>query len=615
MPLQKLQFRPGLVRDVTAYTNEGGWFDSNLVRFRLGFPETIGGWQKYSNSTYLGSVRSLLSWITLDGSNLLALGSNLKYYIEEGGQFFDITPIRKTVTVASAFAASTGLSTIVVTDTGHGCVNGDFVTFSGAASLGGNVTAAVLNQEYQITYINENSYRITVSVVANGSDSGNGGASTVAQYQINTGLDTQVGGTGWGAGTWGRGTWGSATTVSIGNSLRQWSQDNYGEDLIFNVRNGGVYYWYGAGGNATRAVTLASLSTDTSTPDIVNQVIVSDRDRHVIAFGANMGSGTAQDPLSIRFSDGEDPFTWYPSATNTAGDIRIGSGTKIVRAVETKREIVVFTDVAAYSMQYLGPPYTFGIQQLASNITINGFNSAIAIDDAVFWMGNSNFYVYAGQTQPLNCPIQSYVFEDFNMAQNEKVFAYLNAQYNEVSWLYPSADSEENNRYVTYNYIDKVWSFGQLSRTAWLDDGVRGFSLAASTDQYLYNHEDGTDDGSTNPASPLNAYIESAPVDITDGDKFSFVRRILPDVKFFNSTDNPEVSLVLKTQNYPGSNLVNGSSSAVDRTSTVPVDQYTNVANVRVRGRSLIFRIESNKVGTRWGLGSPRIEIRPDGGR
>lgn len=615
MPLQKLQFRPGLVRDVTAYTNEGGWFDSNLVRFRLGFPETIGGWQKYSNNTYFGSVRSILSWVTLDGSNLLALGSNLKYYIEEGGQFFDITPIRKTVTLNGAFTATDGSSVITVADTGHGCVNGDFVTFSGAASLGGNVTATVLNQEYQITYVNENSYKITVAVTANSSDTGHGGASISAQYQINTGLDTQVGGTGWGAGTWGRGTWGSATTVSIGNSLRQWAQDNYGEDLIFNVRNGNVYYWYGAGGNSTRAVPLASLSTDTTTPDVVNQIIVSDRDRHVIAFGANMGSGTAQDPLNIRFSDGEDPFTWYPSATNTAGDLRIGSGTKIVRAVETKREIVVFTDVAVYSMQYLGPPYTFGIQQLAANVTINGFNSAIAVDDAVFWMGNSNFYVYAGQTQPLNCPIQSYVFENFNMAQCEKVFAFLNAQFNEVSWLYPSADSDENNRYVTYNYIDKAWTFGQIARTAWLDDGVRNFSIAASTDQYLYNHELGTDDGSTNPASPLNAYIESAPVDIQDGDKFSFVRRVLPDVKFFNSTDNPEVTLVLKTQNYPGSNYVNGSSSAVDRTSTVPVDQYTNVANVRVRGRSLIFRVESDKVGTRWGLGSPRIEIRPDGGR
>lgn len=615
MPFQKLAFRPGVVRDVTAYTNESGYYDCNHVRFRLGYPETIGGWQKLSNYTYLGSVRSLLNWVTLNGSNLLAMGTNLKYYIEEGGEYFDITPIRTTVTLNGAFTATDGLSTIVVTDTAHGCVNGDFVTFSGAVSLGGNVTAAVLNQEYQITFIDENSYSITVAVTANASDTGHGGASISAQYQINTGLDTQVGGTGWGAGTWGRGGWGSATTVGVGNSLRQWSQDNYGEDLVFNVRNGGVYYWYGAGGNTTRAVTLASLSTDTTTPDLAIQLLVSDRDRHVIAFGPNMGNGSAQDPLNIRFSDAEDPFTWYPSATNTAGDLRIGSGTKIVRAVETKREIVVFTDVAVYSMQYLGPPYTFGLQQLAANTTINGFNSAIAVDDAVFWMGNSNFYVYAGQTQPLACPIQSYVFQDFNASQCEKVYAFLNAQYNEVNWLYPSANSTENDRYVTYNYIDKVWSYGTISRTAWLDDGVREYPIAAATDGYLYNHEIGVDDGSTNPPSPINAYIESSPFDIGDGDRFSFVRRIVPDLKFFNSTNDPEAVLVLKTQNYSGSNYVNGSSSAVDRTSTVPIDQYTNVANVRVRGRSLVFRIESNKVGTRWGLGSPRIEIRPDGGR
>jgi hypothetical protein len=575
----------------------------------------MGGWQQISNYSFLGSVRSLLNWITLDGSNLLALGTNLKYYIQEGGQFFDITPIRKTVTLNGAFTATNGLSTIVVADVGHGCVNGDFVTFSGAVSLGGNITAAVLNKEYQITFIDVDSYKITVAATANGSDTGHGGASISAQYQINTGLDTEVGGTGWGAGTWGRGAWGSAATISVGNSLRQWAQDNYGEDLIFNVRNGGVYYWYGAGGNTTRAVTLASLSTDTSTPTLAAQVLVSDRDRHVIAFGPNMGGGTAQDPLNIRFSDAEDPFTWYPSATNTAGDLRIGSGTKIVRAVETKREIVVFTDIGVYSMQYLGPPYTFGIQQLAANTTINGFNSAIAVDDSVFWMGNSNFYAYTGQTGPIPCPVQSYVFNDFNVAQNEKVYAFLNAQFNEVNWLYPSADSDENNRYVTYNYIDKVWTYGVISRTAWLDDGVSNNQIAAGTDGYLYYHEIGTDDGSTNPPSPLNAYIESTPFDISEGDKFSFVRRIVPDLKFFNSTNDPQASLVLKTQNYNGSNYASGSSSSVVRTSTVPVDQYTNVSTVRVRGRSLIFRIESNKVGTRWGLGSPRIEIRPDGSR
>jgi hypothetical protein len=615
MPLQKLQFRPGVVRDVTGYTNEGGWFDCNLVRFRLGFPESIGGWVKSTTNQFLGIARSMLAWINLDLENFLALGTNLKYYVEKSGIFNDITPIRKTASLSNPFSATSGFKTITVADTAHGASQGDYVTFSGASSLGGNITAAVLNKEYSITTIvDADSYTITASVAANGSDTGKG--STVsAAYQVSTGLNTQVAGTGWGAGSWGRGQYGYGTTLSTSNTLRLWSQDNYGEDLIFNVVNGGIYYWYGGGSLATRGVALNSLSTDTSTPTLASQIMVSDRDRHVIAFGANMGTGTKQDPLNIRFSDGEDPFTWYPSATNSAGDQRIGSGTKIVRAVETKREIVVFTDIAVYSLQYLGPPYTFGIQPLANNITIIGYNAAVAIDDSVLWMGHSNFYAYAGQTAPLQCPVQSYVFNDFNLSQSDKVFAFVTAQYGEVTWLYPSASSQENDRYVTYNYIDKTWVYGQLARSAWIDDGVRPYPLATSPDGYLYIQEYGTDDGSQNPSVALNPYIESSPIDIGEGDKFSFVRRILPDVKFFNSSNSPEVSMVLKTQNYTGSNYVNGSTSAVDRTATVPVDQYTNVANVRVRGRSLILRIESNKVGTRWGLGSPRIEIRPDGGR
>lgn len=615
MPLQKLQFRPGVVRDVTGYTNEGGWFDCNLVRFRLGFPESIGGWVKSTTNQFLGIARSMLTWINLDLENFLALGTNLKYYVEKSGVFNDITPIRETASLSNPFTATSGSTTITVADTAHGASQGDYVTFSGASSLGGNITAAVLNKEYSITTIvNANSYTITASVAANGSDTGKG--STVsAAYQISTGLNTQVAGTGWGAGSWGRGPYGYGTTITTSNTLRLWSQDNYGEDLIFNVVNGGIYYWYGGGSLATRGVALNSLSTDTSTPTLASQIMVSDHDRHVIAFGANMGTGTKQDPLNIRFSDGEDPFTWYPSATNSAGDQRIGSGTKIVRAVETKREIVVFTDVAVYSLQYLGPPYTFGIQPLANNVTIMGYNAAVAIDDSVLWMGHSNFYAYAGQTAPLQCPVQSYVFNDFNMSQSDKVFAFVTAQYGEVTWLYPSASSQENDRYVTYNYTDKTWVYGQLARSAWIDDGVRPYPLATSPDGYLYIQEYGTDDGSQNPSVALNPYIESSPIDIGEGDKFSFVRRILPDVKFFNSSNSPEVSMVLKTQNYTGSNYVDGSTSAVDRTATVPVDQYTNVANVRVRGRSLILRVESNKVGTRWGLGSPRIEIRQDGGR
>ena len=616
MPLQKLQFRPGVVTDVTGYTNDGGWRDSNLVRFRFGFPQSVGGWEKIAaHLQFLGSCRSMLNWITLAGSNLLGLGTNLKYYIERGEEYFDITPLRATVTLSNPFTATSGLSTINVYDVDHGCLNGDFVTFSGAASLGGNITATVLNQEFEVTFIDSNNYTITVSATANGSDTGNGGSSVVAAYQINTGLDTQVGGNGWGAGTWGRGTWGSATTVSVGNTLRLWSQDNYGEDLIYCVRNGGIYYWDAGFGLTGRGVSLSSLSTDPQTPNIAIQVMVSDRDRHVIAFGSNYGGNTAQDPLIIRFSSQEDPFTWTSTATNTAGDLRLGSGSAIIRAVETKREIVVFTDLAAYSLQFIGPPYTFGLQQLAAGISVAGFNSFAAVDDTIYWMGKSAFYVYSGKVDNIPCPVNNYVFGNFNFSQADKVFAAPNSEYGEVTWYYPSANSDENDLYVTYNYADKVWTYGALARTAMLDRGVRLYPIGAGVDHYLYNHEYGLNDGSTTPPSPLNAYIESSPMDIGEGDRFSFVRRILPDVSFVNSDNTPQLNMILKTQNYPGSNYQSGSDSGIYQTAVVPVQQFTPVKDIRLRGRSVIFRIESDRVGTRWILGSPRLEVQPDGRR
>ena len=614
MPLQKLQFRPGIVRDLTGYTNEGGWRVSNLIRFRYGFPETIGGWERYSTFQFLGTCRSMLNWVTVAGNNLLGMGTNLKYYIERGGEYNDVTPIRSTDVLTGPFAATNGSSIITVTDVAHGCNNGDFVTFSGATSLGGNVTATVLNSEYQITYVSADSYTITVPVVANASDTGNGGTVT-ATYQIDTGLDTQVGGNGWGAGTWGRGGWGTATVLTAGNTLRLWSQDNYGEDLVFVVRNGGVYYWDASFGLTARGVTLASLSTDSTTPTLASQVMVSDRDRHVIAFGANQGGVSAQDPLVVRFSSQEDPFTWTASATNTAGELRLGSGSAIVKAVETKREIIIFTDTAMYSLQFVGPPYTFGVQQISSNTSIMGYNSAVAIDDTVIWMGDSEFYVYSGKTDVLLCPLKEYVFDDFNFDERDKVYAGVNSEYNEVTWFYPSASSNENDRYVTFNYKEQVWTYGVMSRTAWLDHGVRTYPQAASTDRYLYNHELGLDDGSTNPPTPLNAYIESSPFDIGEGERFSFIRRIIPDVSFQNATNTPRLDMTLKAQDYPGSNYVTGPSSEVIRSATVPVEQYTPVKDVRLRGRSVILRIESNRVGTGWRLGSPRIEIQIDGRR
>jgi len=618
MALQKIQLRPGIVRDQTAYTNEGGWRSSNLVRFRLGFPETIGGWKKNSIFGFMGSNRSLLNWVTLDSRDLMAVGTNLKYYIEWGGQYFDITPLRETVSLTNPFAATNGSSTLTVTDNAHGAMANDFVTFSGATSLGGNVTAAVLNKEYQITEIvNSNTYRVTMSVTANASDTGNG-SSVTAAYQINTGLDTQVGGTGWGAGTWGRGTWGSATTVSASNTLRIWSQDNYGEDLIFCIHNGGIYYWDKTNDLNTRAVSLDSLSSDSSCPTVASQVMVSDRDRHVIVFGADYGDGVV-DPMNIRFSDQEDPYTWTPSATNTAGDLRLGSGSKILRAVETKRSILVFTDTTLYSMQFLGPPYTFGVEQIASNITLMGYNSAVAVDDNVFWMGKDNFYVYSGQTLQLECPLKEFIFENLNAAQSDKVFAGLNSSFNEVTWFYPSADSDENDSYVTFNFAEKAWTYGSLSRTSWLDRGVRSYPIAATTGaatNYLYDHEFGRNDGTTSPETPLNAYVESSPIDISEGDQYMFISRVIPDLAIQGATAvNPTVTMTIKMQDYPGENYSQTDTASVIRSALLPIEQYTKQNFVRLRGRAMVIRLESNQLDMGWRLGSPRIELRSDGRR
>lgn len=621
MALQKIQFKPGVVRDITAYTNEGGWYDCDLVRFQNSFPQSIGGWAKYSLNSFLGTCRELINWVILSGENYLGVGTNLKFYIESGLVFNDITPIRRTVVLSGAFAATNGSTTITVTDASHGAVTNDFVTFSGAVSLGGNITAAILNKEYQITVTNSNTYTITASIAANGSDTGTGGASITAAYQINTGLNVQVLGTGWGAGSWGRGGWGSATTVTAAGTLRLWTSDNFGEDLLFNVRDAGVYFWDASNALSVRGVTLASVSTDVQTPTIATQVIVSDNDRHVIAFGANnylSSSNTlvsAQDPLLIKFSNQEDYTVWTSTATNTAGDLRLGSGTHIIRAIETKREILVWTDLALYSMQFIGPPYTFGITMVASGITSMGFNCFAAVDDVVMWMGQGKFYIFSGSTQELPCPLKNYIFTDLNIGESDKVYASVNSEFNEVTWFYPTADSTENNAYVTFNYVDRAWTYGSMARTAWIDRGTSTYPIAAAPDGYLYNHEFGMDDGSTTPATPLNAYIESSPFDISDGDNFVFIRRIIPDVTFVNSTNTPTVDMTLKMQNFPGSNYNKTTDSPVTRSATVPVEQFTTQAYVRLRGRQATFKVESNTLGTRWSLGSPRIEVQPDGRR
>tara|TARA_R100001460_G_scaffold47843_1_gene85684 strand:+ start:245 stop:2131 length:1887 start_codon:yes stop_codon:yes gene_type:complete len=628
VPLTKLQFRPGINRDITSFSNEGGWVDCDRVRFRLGYPEIIGGWEKYTDETYLGTARGLFNWAALDGSNLLGLGTEVKYYIEEGQQFYDVTPIRKTSTNSITFAATNGSSTITATDSNHGAVVADFVTISGAVSLGGNVTAAVLNQEYQITSIpTSNTYTFEAkdtsgaTVTANASDSGNGGSGVDGVYQINSGLANGVGGTGWGAGTWGRGTWGSAATVGVTTQLRLWSHDNFGENLIINPRDGAIYYWIKGDGFSTRAVEIGAIGGANETPIIAKQILVSDVDRHVIAFGTNPVGSSTQDPLLIRFSDQENVLDWEPTATNTAGDLRIGTGSQFVKAIETKREIVIFTNSSIHSMQFIGSPFTFGIQPLASNITIMGPNAAVAVEDAVFWMGKQNFYLYDGKTQQLPCSVTEHVFFDFDFDQFEKVYAGIISEFSEVIWFYPSNTNSlanggtgENDRYVIYNYSENIWYYGDLGRTAFIDRGIRDFPIGAA-DNYLYNHESGyTDDGAA-----LVASIESSPIDMGEGDQFTFIRRIIPDFTFIGSTNtDPTVNVTLQSNNFPGGNYLQSEVAQVDRTATsttVPFEKFTDKADVRLRGRAFSIKVDSSSVGTRWRLGSPRVDMRQDGRR
>ena len=632
MPLSKLQFKPGVNREVTAYTNEGGWFDSDQVRFSKGYPEKIGGWQQRGIDNFLGTCRALHPWVALDRDQFMGVGTNLKYYIDRGGEYNDITPLRLTTAAGDVtFAATNGSSTLVVTDTAHGSVVNDFVTYSGAASLGGVITAGVLNQEYQITLIvNANSYHVTaraagalinaplVPLPANGSDSGNGGGSIVGKYQINVGLDITVRSSGWGAGTWSRGTWGSASTDAIvSNTLRLWSHDNFGEDLLINVRDGGIYYWDETAGLGTRAVDITSLSTLPAIPTVAKQILVSDRDRHVIAFGCDPESTPGvQDPLTIRFSSQESITDWQARADNTAGELRLGSGSEIVTAIETRQQILVMTDTTLYAMQYLGPPFTFGVTAISENITIASPNAAIAVDDNVFWMGRSEFYIYSGAVQRLPCMVRDYVFSDLNENQLEKINVALNTEHSEVWWFYPSSNSEEVDKYVVYNYLEQVWYYGTFGRTAWVDRGIFDFPIAANNDGFLYEHELGFDDGTTNPASAINAYIQSSPMDIGDGEQFMFIRKMIPDVDFKNSTAIlPETNITLDVKNAPDGTYNSSQTDAFVKTQAAAVSARTEQLYFRLRGRQMRFKISSDELEVTWRLGSPRVDIRSDGRR
>ena len=626
MPLAKFQFKAGIDKEGTSYTNAGGWFDSSLIRFRKNFVEKIGGWSKNQATSFLGTCRNLFAWIALDGTKFLFLGTHLKSYVQEGNVFYDITPIRAITTDGIIFAATNGSSTITATDSSHGAVKNDFVTISGAATLGGTITAGVLNQEYQIdTTPTANTYTFTAkntsgaTVTANGSDSGNGGSGVDGAYQLNVGIDKYVSSSGWGAGLWGEGTFGASTALSFTNQLRLWSSDNFGEDLIMNPRFGGIFYWDKSGGTSARAVNITSLSGANLAPTVGMQVIVSDTDRHVIVLGSDPIVGGARtgtlDPMLVSFSDQESIAEWQPQTTNTAGSVRLSSGSEIVGGIRSRQETLIWTDTSLYSMQFVGPPLTFAVNLINQGVGMIGPNACINSPNGVFWMSQDGFYLYNGSVQRVACSVLSYVQEDLDIGQAYKAFAILNKEFNEVWWFYPakSDETEEISRYVIYNYSEGTWSIGSLVRTAWIDEDVFERPVATASN-FLYNQESGEDDD----GSPMNnVFVESSDFDLDEGNDMTFIRRIIPDIKFYGSNTSsggPIINMLLKTRNFP--------SESLSTNVTKDISNNTDQLFVRARARQAVIRLQSdddaasgNRLGVQWRLGYTRLELQPDGRR
>tara|TARA_R100001163_G_scaffold48600_1_gene36528 strand:+ start:623 stop:2524 length:1902 start_codon:yes stop_codon:yes gene_type:complete len=631
MPLSKVEFKAGINKEETDYSNEGGWVDGNLIRFRKNRVEKIGGWVKYSTNSFLGICRALHQWISLGGSRYMGLGTTLKYYVEEGGSYNDVTPIRSTTSAGDVtFSASNGDATITVTDTAHGAVQNDFVTFSGASSLGGNIIASVLNQEYQIaTIVNANSYTVEAkdtsgaTVTANASDSGNGGSSVVGAYQVNVGLDNYVQGTGWGLNSWGDGGFGSSSSISAQNQLRLWTHDNFGEDLIINVRGGGIYRWVENNGVGTRAVQLSSVSGANKVPTVGLQVVTSETDRHLIVLGADpIESGSRSgvvDPMLVAFSDQENALEFEPTSTNTAGSLRLSSGSQIVGGMKSRQEVLIWTDTSIYSMNFIGPPLTFSLNLINEGAGLIGPKAFVNAPNGVFYMSKQGFYFYNGAVQKLSCSVQEYVFQDLDQSQAFKCHVALNAEFSEVWFFYPSIsdDTREISRYAMYNYQENNWSIGSMVRYAWLDSGIKNrpqASGASSSTYYIYEHENGFNDDE----SPMdNVYIESADIDLQDGQNLAFVKRIIPDVKFVTQTGtspDPAVNIVLKNRDFNGESLTTNSTNQIKTT--------TNQSFVRARGRQFVLRFESDddnntedRKDYKWRVGSTRIDIQPSGRR
>tara|TARA_R110000764_G_scaffold133985_1_gene222081 strand:- start:126 stop:1961 length:1836 start_codon:yes stop_codon:yes gene_type:complete len=611
MPLKKLQLKAGINRENTRYTSEGGWYDCDKIRFRQGTPEKIGGWQRISSSAFLGVCRSLWSWITLGNASLVGVGTNLKFYIEVGGIYNDITPLRSTVTLTNPFETTNGSPIVEVTDTNSGYITGDFVTFSGASAVGG----LTLNAEYQLTETNTaNVYAIDAGT--NASSSATGGGTVTAKYQINTGPSFAVPKVGWGAGDWSSAAWGVGQLSA--DSIRLWSQANFGEDLIFGPHGGSIYLWDATNGISTRAIPLAG----TSVPTVQNKILVSDISRFVFCFGCNPLGSAVLNPMLIRWSDQEDATNWLPSAANQSGDLTLSSGTQIVSAKQARQEVLVWTDSAIYALQYVGAPAVWTAQLVGENVSIASQNAVAYANGVAYWMGKDKFYMYDGRTQPLKCDLRKFIFNDFNELQYEQVFAGTNESYHEIWWWYCSSNSNISDKYVVYNYLDKIWYYGTMNRTAWLDSGLRNYPLAATYNNNLVNHEQGVDDNETAVTTAIPAYVSSAQFDLDDGHQFAFIWRVLPDISFDGSEINsPTATMTLMPLQNSGSGYnnpmsVGGSNTGgITRTATLPVEQFTGQIFTRVRGRQLAIKIESSEIGVTWQLGSPRIDMRADGRR
>ena len=622
--LQKLTFRPGVNRDQTNYANEGGWYQCDKIRFRSGQPQKIGGWLRYGVFTMLGICRQMFVWITTNSDNIMAIGTNKKLYLDSGANLYDITPTQHVSTTLGAaagpFTATTGSATISVsysTDTAYDPKVGNYVTFSGATGLGGNITASVLNQNYEIKTVNTTTkvYTITSSVVAGSGNTNKGGATVTAKYDIDVGPPISVIGYGWGAGAWGRGTWGSGSVVPIVIRQRDWFFDNFDNDLVANIRNGVPYYWALDPLYATRAIPLADLAGASDVPTTVGQLLVSQGDRHLLAFGATPFGGGTYDPMLIRWSDQDRPEYWTPEVTNSAGFIRVSRGDRIVRAIPTRQEILVFTTASLNSLQFLGTTDVFGIQELSDNISIASPRSVTTVNNVAYWMGTDKFYMYSGRVDTLPCTLRNHVFENLNFDQLDQIVCGTNEQWNEVWWFYPTANSNTNDAYVIYNHLDRIWYYGSINRTAWNDSPLRQYPQAAAgveDAQVVYNHELGVDDD----VLPMASYITSSDFDVDDGENFTLIKRIIPDVQFDGSNTitnpNPSVVLTIKPRNFPGSAYATSPAKSVIQ---LTVDTYTDQVFMRARARQMGFKISSADIGVQWQLGSPRLDGRLDGKR